>query len=389
MPISFWWYFRLQAVSTFFNNIHTLALPLWFFQVTGSRLESAMVFVISGFFSLVSLPFVGVILDRFSNRKLLIGVDLLRGLVIAILAFYSTAPSFVAITIIACVSSVCSTVFSSLQQAIIKRNAPPGESVRAQATLSAVQGAALIIAPSVGAIIVAAYGYRVVFLLNAASFLIGMLSFKAVKESITRTVPMSFVRDTREGLMAVAKNSTLKAMLFLGFVNAFASGSLGILYVQHFSQASFSMQDIALLMAGQGVGIVLGSNYFAKAPYFRQINAWVVGMVVGICLMTISIFGTVNLYATMLVLAVTGLFSVVFGIALRTTIQEHTQEQFIGRVSALMSLVSVVGSFLSISALTASSTTVSTQVQLLVFGLAQLTCCAAFWIAMKVSCHES
>lgn len=370
---SFWWYFRLQAVSTFFNNIHTLALPLWYYEITGSRFESALVFAISGLVSIVALPFVGTLIDRHSNRHLLVSLELLRTTVIGALAYVSAEPSFTVVTIVACLSAVCSTIFAALQQAIIKRNVNPADAAQAQSLLSAIQGASLVIAPSVGAMLIGAFGYQLVFALNATSFLFGVASAVFVAPSQGNAATrQSFWADTKVGVGLAIENPRLRPLIILSVVNAVATGALGILYIQHFSNAGFDMQAIALFMAAQGVGVVLGSRYFAKSGFAKSVSPLVFGLLSGASLFGVSRLASFHQAAVMVVLVVAGITAVLLGISLRTCIQQASMAENIGRISSLVALSSVIASFASLTFVTATSALLRPAEQLLFLGLFQV-----------------
>ncbi len=372
----FWWYFRLQAVSTFFNNIHALALPLWYFETTGSRFESALVFAISGLVSMAVLPFVGTLIDRWSNRRLLLGLECTRTLAIAALAVVSREPTFWSVTTIACLSSICATLFAALQQAIIKRNVTADQAPRAQSLLSAIQGCALIVAPSAGALMVSHFGYSVVFALNSVSFLFGIASAWAVAPGhpgdVAPTTRSGFWTETRVGLAVVVGSDQLRPLVALSMVNAVATGSLGVLYVQLFAQVGYSMQWIALLMAAQGVGIVLGSRQFAKNRLVQVLRPGVLGIVSGASLLVVAALTAAPIVVAMGALVIAGSTAVLLGISLRTAVQQSAPAASIGRVSALLSFATVGATFSSIAFLTSSTAWLSSPQQLLAFGLFQL-----------------
>lgn len=384
---NFWWYFRLQAVSTFFNNIHTLALPLWYFEITGSRFESALIFTISGLISIIILPFVGTVIDRNSNRSLLIALEFLRAVAIGILAYSSAAPSFLTVTIVASTSSVCSTIFSALQQAIIKRNVTVENVARAQSLLSSIQGVSLVIAPSVGALLVGAFGYKLVFTLNAASFLFGMASSLFIASNkVTFTTRHSFWTDTKEGINLAIDNSKLQPLIILSITNATATGALGILYIQLFTTAGFDMKTIALFMASQGIGVFLGSQYFTKSAIAKVINPVFFGLLSGLSLIGVSLLVSLHQIAVMSILVIAGITAVLLGISLRISIQKYSNVENIGRITSVISLSSLIGSFISLTFVTATSIHLKPPIQLILLGMLQI--CISMFLIFTIRKHK-
>lgn len=371
---NFWWYFRLQAVSTFFNNIHTLALPLWYYEITGSRFESALIFAISGLISIVTLPFIGAVIDRHSNRNLLVVLELVRAGAIGILAYSSASPSILMVTIVASTSSVCSTIFAALQQAIIKRNVTAENSARAQSLLSSIQGASLVIAPSVGALLIGAFGYQLVFMLNAGSFLFGIASSLFVASNQVSLISrQSFWTDTKSGIKLIIENAKLQPLLILSVTNAAATGALGILYIQHFTNAGFDIQAIAMFMASQGIGVFVGSRFFTNSTLAKVINPAFFSLLSGASLVGVSQLASFNQAAVMAVLVIAGITAVLLGISIRTLIQEYSEVENIGRISSLFSLGLVIGSFASLAFVTVTSVYFSSAIQIALLGLLQIS----------------
>ena len=371
---NFWWYFRLQAVSTFFNNIHTLALPLWYYEITGSRFESALIFAISGLISIVTLPFIGAVIDRHSNRNLLVALELVRAAAIGTLAYSSASPSFLMVTIVASTSSVCSTIFAALQQAIIKRNVTAENSARAQSLLSSIQGVSLVIAPSVGALLIGAFGYQLVFTLNAGSFLFGIASALFIASNqVSAAFRQSFWVDTKSGIKLFIENSKLQPLLILSVTNAAATGALGILYIQHFTFAGFNIQAIALFMASQGIGVFVGSRYFTNSTLAKSINPAIFSLLSGASLVGVSQLASFHQAAVMAVLIIAGITAVLLGISLRTLVQEYSKVENIGRITSLISLGSVIGSFASLAFVTTTSVYLQPSVQLHFLGFLQVS----------------
>lgn len=372
--LNFWWYFRLQAVSTFFNNIHTLALPLWYYEITGSRFESALIFAISGLISIVTLPFIGAVIDRHSNRNLLVALELVRAAAIGILAYSSASPSFLMVTIVASTSSVCSTIFAALQQAIMKRNVTAENSARAQSLLSSIQGASLVIAPSVGALLIGAFGYQLVFTLNAGSFLFGIASALFIASNqVSAASRQSFWVDTKSGIKLIIENAKLQPLLILSVTNAAATGALGILYIQHFTNAGFDIQAIALFMASQGIGVFVGSRYFTNSTLAKSINPAFFSLLSGASLVGVSQLASFHQAAVMAVLIIAGITAVLLGISLRTLVQLYSKAENIGRITSLISLGSVIGSFASLAFVTTTSVYLQPSVQLLFLGFLQVS----------------
>jgi MFS family permease len=278
------------------------------------------------------------------------------------------------VTIVASTSSVCSTIFAALQQAIIKRNITAENSARAQSLLSSIQGASLVIAPSVGALLIGAFGYQLVFTLNAGSFLFGIASALFVASNQVSLISrQSFWADTKSGIKLIIENAKLQPLLILSVTNAAATGALGILYIQHFTNVGFDIQAIALFMASQGIGVFVGSRYFTNSTLAKSINPAIFSLLSGASLVGVSQLASFHQAAVMAVLIIAGITAVLLGISLRTLVQEYSKVENIGRITSLISLGSVIGSFASLAFVTTTSVYLQPSVQLHFLGFLQVS----------------
>ncbi len=361
-------YAVVQIVSTIFNNIHTLLLPVWYYELTGSKLASGTVFVVESIFALVALPFVGVIVDRFSHRLLILITEACRGIAVLSLLLVDQASPIVVVLAVAAVSSVGSTMFFALQQGVIRVNVPREQMPKAQALLSAVQGLALIGGPPAGAWLASVIGYKPVFALNAVSFVFSAASVVFIADAPLRKTPFKFLSDIREALDAARASRELWLLYVLQLSVYFAVGSLGLLFIFFFTERGFSLQAIALMMGAMGVGILAGSTFPGRiSPSSLSVGALVAAGSGGLLFLLGSLPSLTPAIAIPVMIAF-GTTSVSLGIFARTSIQKHAHAEMVGRMSALLRLCMLVGASLSVWTVVASGQFLSPALQLELLG---------------------
>ena len=371
--IPYFKYAVVQIISTVFNNIHTLLLPFWYYELTGSKLASGTVFVVESIFALMALPFVGVIVDRFSHRMLILITEVSRAIaVLSLLLVDQASPIFVVLTV-AAVSSVGSTMFFALQQGVIKVNVPREHMPKAQSLLSAVQGIALIGGPLFGAWLASLLGYKPVFALNAASFVFSAASVVFIADAAPRQTSFKFLSDIREALNAARATRELWLLYVLQLFVYFSVGSLGLLFIFFFKDRGFSLQSIALMMGAMGVGILTGSTFSGRTSPKGLAGGALVAAGSGGLLILLGSIPSISPPMAVPVMMAFGITSVSLGIFARTSIQKHSTVEMIGRMTALLRLCMLVGASLSVWAVVASGHFLSPTVQLEILGTTLLS----------------
>ena len=97
-----------QLVSQIGDKFHMIALSFWVLKTTGSAAKMGAVLAASLVPSLVIGFFSGAFIDRYNRKNIIIGTDLLRGLILAVFAilFYFELVNFYVILIMQMLLSV-------------------------------------------------------------------------------------------------------------------------------------------------------------------------------------------------------------------------------------------------------------------------------------------
>ncbi len=166
-----------KFVSEIGDKFYALALAFWVLETTGSPSMMGLVLFCSMIPAIALGFFIGVVVDRYDKRRLLIAADMLRGLIIAaVIAVYFFG--FLSLTVIISAQillSVCSAFFDPALQSVIPQVVGRAQLAKANSMSSLVGGIAMIIGPVLGGLSVAYIGYTFVFIFNSLSFLVSAL----------------------------------------------------------------------------------------------------------------------------------------------------------------------------------------------------------------------
>jgi predicted MFS family arabinose efflux permease len=161
-----------QLGSDLGDWIGRVALAILIFERTGSAFTTALVTTLS------VLPYVGLgpiltsKLSRFHRRSVLVGSDLGRAVLFALLAVSLPVPLLLVITFVA---GCLSPPFEAVRSAAVPTTVPPEQFGDANALVTMTVEGALLVGYAAGGGLVALVGVRPALLVNALSFLVSAL----------------------------------------------------------------------------------------------------------------------------------------------------------------------------------------------------------------------
>lgn len=278
-----------QTVSETGSGLTSFALGVWVYQRTGSITLFAGILVFTAIPIILLLPVVGTVVDRYDRRRLMIGADtagVLSTLTVAMLAGAGRLELwhvYVAVAWGAACASVQRAAWSSSIALLV-----PREQLGRTAGLTQLgQGAAMLLAPLLGGVLLVTVGLRGAILLDAATFLVGATATALVRIPRPPAKPRGdgFRHAIAEGWRFTrARAGLLEIALFLGVVNL-CIGFLQALLTP--MVLSFTTADRLGVAASAGaVGMVAGGVWMsASGGPARRVR----GMVAGGALMGVAL----------------------------------------------------------------------------------------------------
>ncbi|HZQ28954.1 MAG TPA: MFS transporter [Acidimicrobiales bacterium] len=206
--------------------------------------------------SVVLGPLAGVPIDRIGPRRVLILAYL--GLAAAAVAM-STARSFRELTLFAVLYGVGKAFATPAADALPPRIVEPGDLLTANALLGAASESAIVFGPLVAAAAIAVAGLRAAFLVDAATYLVGVAVVVPLLLSPLAPRPRERLhRELGEGLALAARQPllryvlTLSTAVFLTWAAFLVVEPLYVRDVLHRPPSQFALFQVAF-----GVGLVL------------------------------------------------------------------------------------------------------------------------------------
>ena len=275
----FWSFWAGQTISNFGSSITQFALPLLVYQLTGSALDLGIAFAAGGLpYPLFGLA-IGAWTDRVDRKRLMIGTDLARAVVVA------TVPAAAALGVLSVtwiyvvlfVSTTLSIAFDTAEFAVIPALVRQDDLVTANGRIQASFSAASIVGPLVAGALLAVIALPALIAVDAASFLVSAASVGIIRGALQgrRAAARDLRAEIVEGLRYVLRHPVLRNIsIMMALVNFIGSSMWAQIILFAKVQYAATDAEIGLLFSAGGIGVVVLS--LAAGPLRRR---WSFGVV--------------------------------------------------------------------------------------------------------------
>ncbi|MFJ9810370.1 MFS transporter [Streptomyces sp. NPDC101158] len=261
-----------SAVSALGDGMRLTALPLLAVSYTTDPQLLSLV-TVAGTLPLLASPLAGIAADRWNRKRLLVTVDLIRFVLIGLLglAVLADLVGLVLICAVALLLGVCEVFFVVTAQSFLPQVVRKDRMTAAYGRQHAAQ---LVCRDSVGQPVgglLFAVGMALPFVLDAASFLGGVLLLLAVRPAATPRTTASgaapgwgaMIKDGYRYLRGERLLLTLAGML--GTINFFVAGMSAVLVLYVLDRLGLRPGAYGFFLAAGALGGVLGGTLAARA----------------------------------------------------------------------------------------------------------------------------
>ncbi|MDF9815292.1 MFS transporter [Streptomyces sp. SPB162] len=336
-----------NAVSALGDGVRNSALPLLAFSLTENPVLLSLTTIVTAL-GMMMAPIGGVWADLYDRRALLIAIDLCRFVVVGLIALgvLTDTLNLVLVYIAAGVLGMGESIFLVTSQAFLPQVVAPEQLTRANGRLHAVQ---VVLRDSIGQPlggVLFAFAAVAPFLLDGASFLLGLMLLLLPALRTVRTDPAGprtgWWQMVREGMRYLRSDRLLMRLaVVLGVLNFFTMslGVLMVLYVVrwlHLPQGAYGF-----FLAANAIGGVAGG---LSSDWVRRRVGVLPGAVLALAVMGVSCLLIGGIRST--AVAAVSFGAVGFGIATWQTLitafrQTTIPHDLLGRVNGAFRMLSV------------------------------------------------
>lgn len=294
---------------------------------------------------LLGIP-AGVIADKFPKRRILVGTQIMFGVLAAILSFlvFTNRAELWHVYLLAGIFGVTNAFDMPTRQAFVSEMVPKDVLMNAIALNAAMFNTGRILGPAVAGVILALFGPAACFAINAVSYLgviTGLLMMK-IKEKVNKKTG-SAAEQLKLGLQYVRNTPDVRRPVILVAI----VGTFGMCYnvwLPLLATESFNADagTYGLLFSSMGVGSLLGAlsiAFFGKSPNRVRMLTAAIGL--GIVEVLLALVASVPLHVGfgMLLLAMSGFAASNTTAMANTIVQTTAPDDLRGRVMAVYSTV--------------------------------------------------
>lgn len=305
-------------------------------------------------------PMIGVLVDRYDRKKIMIGADLIiatAGAALAIIALYMELPVWM-VMIVLFIRSIGTAFHSPALSAVTPLLVPEEQLTRCAGYSQSLQSVSYILSPAVAAFLYSVLELNAIIVIDVLGAVIACITVALVrvpKLSLEeQSLEKNFIKEMKEGFVVLKENKGLFALLLIGTLYMFVYMPINALYplisMEYFEGTPMhvSITEIAYASGMLVGGLLLGlfSN-FKKRIILITASIFMMG-----ASLTISgLLPTSGFVIFVVCCAIMGL-SVPFYSGVQTALfQEKIKPEYLGRVFSLtgsmMSLAMPVGLILS------------------------------------------
>jgi MFS family permease len=345
----FAWLWSGQLVSNVGTAISVLALMFYAYDITGSAIAMAVLTMFEVLPVVIFAGFVGVYVDRWDRKRIMIASDIVRAAVILLIPltiyFPSSVPTIYWVYLLTFIHATANAWFFPARSASVPNLVEGDELVAAnslsQMTFQVVQ----LVIPPIGGILVAllAPDYFLAFAITSMTF---AFSAFALREIRTDLKPKRAKMDTEslraqiiQGGRYVVGNAVLSFLFVFAMMLAVSSGILNALLVPYFEgELSLGATQIGFILSGGAASgavaaILLSRKKKIDRPLYLIAFA---GLLAGIGVFAMVI--AFDFITILLSWSLIGAVDVILNIPLTVLMQELVEDKYRGRVFALLNV---------------------------------------------------
>jgi len=348
--------FWLFAIGRFISQlgwaVQDVALPLYVLDKTHSGSMMTLFILAEIIPSIIVMPFAGVVGDRYNRKWLMVGFDLVRG----VLLFGVIAFNFLGIyqlLAVQVVMAVLGSFFSAGTSAMFPDLVDKELLEKANSTVASLTIIARLLGPALGGLIYGIGGIRLAMLINAVSFF-GSGLFETLIRYEWRARPIEGVgqvfSDIKEGVRFIFAHSYLKTLLGFAMLMGILGPPFGAVLLPYamrevlkFTSFQFGLME-SFFMGGALLGnIVIAVKLGRKAGKFLFKALLLDGAMTLAFIWVISPLSNLDRNEAFLFLAavavVWGVSEALSGIPIQSKIQRAVPSEVRGRVFSALAIL--------------------------------------------------
>lgn len=356
-----------NLISSLGDYIYLISLTWYLLSMNSGGKILGIVLTIASIPQLLIGPFAGVIADRYNRKTLIITMDIVRGILMFVMAalLFNNMLNIICIYAITLILEICSCIFNPSIIAIIANIVSSDKLQKANSMNQMIFSASAIIGPAIGGIIFGKYGFMIVLIIDGISYLFSAFSEAFIKvrsglkvksenneEDEDNKQSLNFLKEIKAGLKTMMRINVIKyIIIFAVAVNFFIIPIFEIIIPYAFEHVlKFSSSKYGVNSAARAFGTILGSMMLFALPEFKKKSKLLIFVAIAVAIMFIgfgfsltpqiiqSVTGDVLFYFYCIGSFIIGGLLICVNIPIDVAIQRFVPDEQLGTVFSLMTV---------------------------------------------------
>lgn len=362
-----------KIISILGDQIYSFALSWYILGITKSSMQMSIFLIINGVVSAIVSPFGGLIADRINRKKILVFMDIVRGIVIIIcsgLLIFNLLQIWM-LYVGSIILAFCGAVFSPAASALIPNIIDEEQLPQASSMDQFVGSLCTISGMVIGGVLFSLVGISGVFILNALSYLISSIMEASIRlpykpnknNEISFTIKEfnKIINRLVEGFIYIKQNGILYYLVAMYAMFYLITIPLIMIYFPYiFNVMLKALPFQAALCQGAGsIGIIIASifvPFLLKRISLKKSIFW--GLSICSCIIFIEAIllhfqkmGCFSNWSMTILFTIAGIIVGIsltfFNVPITVIFQKNTSDEYRGRFwgvqSAIISLTTSIG----------------------------------------------
>ena len=274
-----------NAVSTIGDLMYSVAIGYWVYEQTGSSALMGIMSAISMFVTMLLSPFSGSIVDKSNRKWVLVGMDIMQGLVmltVGVLA-YTNKLNVPGVLIAAFLAAMGSVFYNPAASTLLIDIIPHDDMVRGQSIFSGTNSMISMVGTAFSGVLVAFFGVPLIVVINGLSNLYSAFSelFIRVPKTVQQGQPVTvkgILKDSKAAVKAIFSDPCLRLFVPSALIlNLLGAGPL-TLVLPFCMEKGFTVDMYGYLMSVYTVGSLICVVLLGAVKLKPSIRYWVMAV---------------------------------------------------------------------------------------------------------------
>jgi DHA3 family macrolide efflux protein-like MFS transporter len=350
--------FTGKLVSQLGDAIYNIAIGWYILAITKSAMAMSIYIAVGTIVYVFMGPLGGVIADRLDRKKLMVWMDIIRGVVVAFigLLMYVHIQSIWIFCIASAILSLCGAIFVPASNALIPNIVENSQLTKANSMGASVQSISSIVGLIAGAILYATIGIKKILFLNAISYILSgivemfivlnktensLLKASAKKHFIKELIETYNFIKTKKGLYIIMWIYTLINFITVPLLAVFLPYIFNVIIKNSIIQYSY-------IGASTAIGFLIGAAILSLMPEKDKISIYIRGSMIAFCTLVLSMYIVFKGYESGFILTsgfviffaiisfFIGISNSIINIPIMVLMQKSVPDEMLGKASGLV-----------------------------------------------------